>query len=80
MEKGVLAVRVGESHEQQDSILIKIEGFLGGPVAKYLSAKAGVKSSIPESGRSPVFLSVEFYGQKSLVGYSPWACKESDMT
>ena len=52
MEKGVLVVRVGEGHEQQDSILIKIEGFPGGPVVKYLPAKAGVKSSIPGPGRS----------------------------
>ena len=22
----------------------------------------------------------KFHGQRSLVGYSPWACKESDMT
>ena len=22
----------------------------------------------------------EFHGQKSLVGYSPWSCKELDMT
>ena len=22
----------------------------------------------------------EFHGQRSLVGYSPWGCKESDMT
>ena len=29
---------------------------------------------------TPVFLSGEFHGQTSLVGYSPWACKESDMT
>ena len=27
----------------------------------------------------PVFLSEEFHGQRSLVGYSPWGCKESDM-
>ena len=26
----------------------------------------------------PVFLPGEFHGQKSLVGYSPWGCKESD--
>ena len=26
------------------------------------------------------FLSGEFYGQRSLVGYSPWDRKESDMT
>ena len=29
---------------------------------------------------TPVFLSGEFRGQRSLVGYSPWVCKESDMT
>ena len=25
-------------------------------------------------------LAGKFHGQKSLVGYSPWGCKESDMT
>ena len=25
---------------------------------------------------TPVFLPVKFQGQKSLVGYSPWNCKE----
>ena len=29
---------------------------------------------------TPVFLPGEFYGQRSLVGYSPWGCKESEMT
>ena len=29
---------------------------------------------------TPVFLSRESHGQRSLVGYSPWDCKESDMT
>ena len=27
---------------------------------------------------TPVFLPVEFHGQRSLVGYSPWGRKESD--
>ena len=44
--------------------------------------------SIPGSGRSPggengkplQILPGESHGQKSLVGYSPWGCKESDMT
>ena len=45
--------------------------------------------AIPGSGRSPgegnilstpVFLPINFCGQRSLVGYSPWGCKESDMT
>ena len=29
---------------------------------------------------TPVFLSGEFHGQRSLVGYSPWGGKESDMS
>ena len=29
---------------------------------------------------TPVFLPGEFHGQRSLVGYSPWGHKESDMT
>ena len=29
---------------------------------------------------TPVFLPREFHGQKSLVGYSPWGGKDSDMT
>ena len=26
------------------------------------------------------FLPGKFHGQRSLAGYSPWGCKESDMT
>ena len=33
-----------------------------------------------ESLRTPIFLPGESHGQRSLVGYSPWGCKESDMT
>ena len=29
---------------------------------------------------TPVFLSGKSHGQRSLVGYSPWGRKESDMT
>ena len=29
---------------------------------------------------TPVFLSGETHGQKSLAGYNPWGCKESDTT
>ena len=44
--------------------------------------------SIPGLGRStdggdgnpPVFLPEKFHGQRSLVGYSPWGPKGSDMT
>ena len=45
--------------------------------------------SIPVLGRSPgeghvnpiqLFLPGETHGQRSLAGYSPWGCKESDTT
>ena len=60
-------------------------------VVKNLPANAGdVRDvgSIPGLGRSleekrtttPVFLPGEFHGQRSLVGCSPWGCKELDMT
>ena len=61
-------------------------------VVKNLPANAEVRrdaGSIPGSRRSPggrvwqltpVFLSRESYGQRSLRGYSPWGLKESDMT
>ena len=29
---------------------------------------------------TPVFLPGEFHGQRTLTGYSPWGCKESDTT
>ena len=29
---------------------------------------------------TPGFLPGEFHGQRSLVGYSPWGHRESDMT
>ena len=29
---------------------------------------------------TPIFLPRESFGQRSLVGYSPWGCKESDTT
>jgi len=29
---------------------------------------------------TPVFLPGKFHGQRNLAGYSPWDCKESDMT
>ena len=50
--------------------------------------KAGDPSSIPRLGRSPggvhgnplQYSCLEDpHGQRSLVGYSPWGCKESDM-
>ena len=33
-----------------------------------------------EMATHPSIPTREFHGQRSLVGYSPWGCKESDMT
>ena len=54
-----------------------------------MPANAGDAGSIPGSGRSPgegngyplqVFLPGKSHGQKSLVDYSPWGCRESERT
>ena len=29
---------------------------------------------------TPILLPGKFHGQRNLVGYSPWGCKESDTT
>ena len=64
-------------------------GFPGGSVVKNLPANAGDTDLIPGSGRflgrrkwkpTPVFFPGEYHGQRSLVGYSPRGCKESNVT
>ena len=63
-------------------------GFPGGSDGKESACNAGDPGSIPESEKSPevgngnplVFLLRKFHRQRSLVGYSPWSCKESDTT
>ena len=50
--------------------------FPGGSYGKESACNAGDLGIIPGLGRSPatysIFLSGEFHGQRSLVGYSPW--------
>ena len=57
--------------------------------SKESSCNAGDLASIPGWGRSPfrkawqptpVSLTGEFHGQRSLAGYSPWGHKELDTT
>ena len=66
-------------------------GFLCGSVGKESACNAGDVGSIPWWGRSPgegngnaLQNSSLGYpmdrGQRSLAGYSPWDCKESDTT
>ena len=63
--------------------------FPGGSVCKESACHVGNPGLIPGWGspleksmatHSSIFMPGEFHGQKSLVGYSPWGHKESDMT
>ena len=64
------------------------QGFLGGSDGKEYAYNAGDLGSIPGSGRSPggghgnplQYSCLEFHGQRILVGYSSWGCKESATT
>ena len=67
---------------------ILTKGFPGGSDGKESAYSAGNLDSIPGSGRSPgegngnppIFLPGEFHGQRSLVGYSSWGWKESELS
>ena len=52
------------------------EGFPSGLVVKNLSAIPWRRKWKP----TPVFLPEKSHGQRSLAGYSPWGCKELDLT
>ena len=64
-------------------------GFCGGSDGKESTCNAGDLGLIRGLERSPgrghgnplQYSHLEnLHGQRSLVGYSPWGCKESDMT
>ena len=68
---------------------IGFRGFPGGSDGKETACNAGDLGSIPGLGRSPggghgnplQYSCLENpHGQRSLEGYSPWGCKESDPT
>ena len=64
-------------------------GFPGGSVVKNPPANAGYWGFDPQVGKIPwrskwqptaVFLPGKSHGERSLLGYSPFACKELDMS
>ena len=66
-----------------------IVGFPGGSEGKESACNAGDLGSVPGLGRSlgegngyPLQYSPpgKSHGQRSVAGYSPWGCKESDTT
>ena len=78
-------------HIQEPAIKnhIRVLGLLCSSDGKESACNAGDLNSITGSGRpflrrewqpTPIFLAGEFYEQISLVGCSPWGCKESGMT
>ena len=74
--------------------LYRFIGFPGGSDGKESACKAGDMGSIPGSEKSPgewngyplqyswlrSILCTVFHVQRSLAGYIPWGCKESDTT
>ena len=83
--------RNGELREEKEffSRLIPLGGFPGGSDGKESACKYERPGFDPWVGKipwrrewqtNPVFLPREFHGQRSLVGYSPWDCKELDTT
>ena len=75
-----------EKEQATRSIFI---GFPSESAGKESACNAGDKGSVPGLERSPgeghgyplQYSCLENpRGQRSLVGYSPWGCKESDMT
>ena len=71
-----------------------LKGFIKDVLPRWLSSKESTcqckrYSCHPWAGKtpwrrkwkpSPVFLPGKCRGQRSLAGYSPWSCKESEMT
>ena len=63
-------------------------GFRGGSDSKESACYAGDSGSIPGSGRASgegngypsSILTWRIPWQRSLMGYSPWGCKELDVT
>ena len=71
---------------QSRTRLKRLSSSSSGLDGKESACDAGDPGSMPESvifpwrrewQPTPVFLLGKFYGQRSLVGYSPWDCKES---
>ena len=64
----------------QEVLRVRVLGFPGGSDGKESVCSAGNLGSIPwrrERLHTPVSLPGDFYGQRSLVDYSPWGRKES---
>ena len=66
----------GSTHSFWTSLVAQTVKNLGTWV-RSLGREATLKEAV---GTTPVFFPREFQRQRSLASYSPWSCKESDMT
>jgi len=90
-EWGQVARKVSQGklrNKGQYKTLKYIMGCPGGSAVKNSPTNAGDTGFDPWVGKmpwsrkrqsTPVFLPGKLHGQRSLEGYSPWGCKESDM-
>jgi len=78
-----------ENPRAKDLGTTALQGFPDGSEVKEPACNVGDMGSIPGLGRSTggghgnplqYYCLENPHGQRSLVGYSPWSCKESDMT
>ena len=90
-EGGLVSLRGSKNENLGDKnlySLLKYYSFPGGSEDKESAFSTGDPGLIPRLGRSSgeemvthsSILAWEFHGQRSLVGYNPWGCKESDTT
>ena len=82
-QEGFLRVRTSEL--RYEGVLRTVMGFPGGSDSEESACNVGDPDSIPGWRRreclpTAVFLLGESHGQRSLVGSSPWGCKELGTT
>ena len=64
----------------KDPLSLKFNGITSWTKEKHLGGNDGKIPWRKEWQPTLVFLPGEFQGLRSLVGYSPWGCNESDTT
>ena len=82
--RGKYEHRVWNSFQHFNHLRVKLTlGFPGGSDSKTSACNAGDLGLIPRFGRSPgewKGYPLQYYGLENPMDYSPWGCKESDMT
>ena len=81
MDNKSLLLKVVESRLQQKETQVVVQVVKNLPAMRETWVRSlGWEDSLEKCKTTPVFWPGEFHGQRSLVGYSPWGYKESNMT